>query len=105
MPAPPENLDGGGGTSPNSSGKIETTLKLLCSMSANHHRACWEDVTNDTPLDFSSKPGCVVFTSIVSASFWLIEIPNWMSSDIMTLVDQLYRVMRFGRSDDSGRHA
>jgi hypothetical protein len=59
-------------------------------MSANHHRAYWEDVTNDTPLVFSG--GCVQFTSVVSASFWLVECPNWMSSDALTLVDQLYRV-------------
>ena len=60
-------------------------------MSGNHHRACWEDVTNDTPLQFGN--GCVQFTSIVSASFWLVDCPNWMCADVMALVDQLYKVI------------
>lgn len=70
--------------------QIETSLKLVCSMSANMHRSCWEDVTMETPLSFAN--GCVQFTSIISASFWLINCPNWMSQDAMTLVDQLYKV-------------
>ncbi|XP_059087243.1 ankyrin-3-like [Tigriopus californicus] len=69
--------------------QIETSLKLVCSMSANMHRSCWEDVTMETPLSFAN--GCVQFTSIISASFWLINCPNWMSQDAMTLVDQLYK--------------
>ena len=75
---------------PEDSSQIETTLRLVCSMSGNHHRACWEDVTDDTPLVFGN--GCVTFTSILSASFWLVECPNWMISDVMCLVDQLYKV-------------
>lgn len=98
LPAPPETPAGNSAFDPGecsggvggSGGPIETTLKLVCSLSGNHHRACWQDMTNDTPLTFAN--GCVQFTTIVSASFWLIECPNWMSSDIMTLVDQLYKV-------------
>ena len=69
---------------------IETTLKLVCSMSGNRKRACWEDVTDTTPLQFTS--GGIQFTSVVSASFWVIDCPTWMSSDVMSLVDQLYKV-------------
>jgi hypothetical protein len=79
-----------GNPAPEDSSQIETTLRLVCSMSGNLHRACWEDVTDDTPLIFGN--GCVQFTSILSASFWLIECPNWMISDVMCLVDQLYKV-------------
>ena len=40
-----------------------------------------------------TSPGSVQFTSLVSASFWLVHCPNWMSSDVISLVDQLYKVM------------
>ena len=36
-------------------------------------------------------PGTVQFTSLVSASFWLVHCPNWMSSDVISLVDQIYK--------------
>lgn len=87
-PPTPGDTDGIGGGMPNA--PIETTLKLVCSMSGNHNRACWEDVTDTTPLTFTS--GGIQFTSVVSASFWAIDCPKWMSSDVMTLVDQLYKV-------------
>ena len=77
------------------SAPIETTLKLVCSMSANRRHACWEDVTDTTPLTFTS--GGVQFTSVVSASFWVIDCPKWMSNDVMSLVDQLYKVRNLGR--------
>jgi hypothetical protein len=38
------------------------------------------------------SPGSVQFTSLVSASFWLVHCPNWMSSDVISLVDQIYKV-------------
>ena len=38
------------------------------------------------------SPGTVQFTSLVSASFWLVYCPNWMSSDVISLVDQIYKV-------------
>ena len=36
--------------------------------------------------------GAVQFTSIVSASFILVHCPNWMSCDLISLVDQLHKV-------------
>ena len=130
------------------SSQIETSLRLVCSMSGNHSRAVWEDVTDTTPMtihlndahDFeddvpgetaaivehdtsshgtpsrqrakprkkqkssesprsakssssvSSSPGHVEFTTLVSASFWLVHCPNWMRSDMLQLVDQIYKV-------------
>ena len=127
---------------------IETSLRLVCSMSGNHSRAVWEDVTDTTPMTIhlnealeydeepiteptiivendttshgtpsrqrakyrrrpkssesprsakssssvSSSPGYVEFTTLVSASFWLVHCPNWMRSDMLSLVDQLYKV-------------
>ena len=40
----------------------------------------------------SRSPGSVQFTSLVSAAFWLVYCPNWMSSDVISLVDQIYKV-------------
>ena len=36
--------------------------------------------------------GAIQFTSIVSASFLLVHCPNWMSCDLISLVDQLHKV-------------
>lgn len=112
--------------------EIEMSLRLVCSMSGNHAKAYWEDVTDNTPMtvvlnnnklenkhdlpqaeverDAASavdlrkpnlppisstedkSPGSVQFTSLVSASFWLVHCPNWMSSDVISLVDQIYKV-------------
>jgi len=41
--------------------------------------------------DNSRSPGSVQFTSLVSAAFWLVYCPNWMSSDVISLVDQIYK--------------
>ena len=38
------------------------------------------------------SPGSVQFTSLVSASFWLVYCPNWMSLDVISLVDHIYKV-------------
>ena len=115
--------------------EIEMSLRLVCSMSGNHAKAFWEDVTDNTPMtvvlnkndntpenkhdlsqveverdvsvatdlrkpnqpqiqpiDDEKCPGTVQFTSLVSASFWLVHCPNWMSSDVISLVDQIYKV-------------
>ena len=71
-------------------GGIETSLRLICSMSANHQRAVWEDVTDTTPMTIYQ--GYARFTTVVSASFWMVYCPNWMSSDIMRVVDPIYKV-------------
>ena len=44
----------------------------------------------------SRSPGSVQFTSLVSAAFWLVYCPNWMSSDVISLVDQIYKVSKRG---------
>ena len=41
----------------------------------------------------STSSGFVQFTTLVSASFWLVDCPNWMRSDMLQLVDQLYKVL------------
>ena len=130
--------------------QIETSLRLVCSMSGNHSRAVWEDVTDTTPMTIhlndsldvedenamensvtvendnsgqgtprtrskyrrrpksaesprsaksttsvsSTSPGYVEFTTLVSASFWLVHCPNWMRSDMLQLIDQIYKVTR-----------
>ena len=62
-------------------------------MSANHQRAVWEDVTDTTPMTIYQ--GYARFTTLVSASFWMVYTPNWMSSDIMRVVDPIYKVSRY----------
>ena len=71
---------------------IETSLRLVCSMSANHSRAVWEDVTDSTPMTIYQ--GYAQFTTVISASFWLVHCPNWMSSDLLYMVDTLYKVLK-----------
>lgn len=44
-------------------------LRLLCSITGGINKAQWEDVTGSTPL--SVIDGCLVFTTTVSARFWL----------------------------------
>uniref|UniRef100_A0A0K2T5D4 Putative LOC100874737 [Megachile rotundata] n=1 Tax=Lepeophtheirus salmonis TaxID=72036 RepID=A0A0K2T5D4_LEPSM len=68
---------------------IETCLKLVCSMSGNFNKAYWEDVTDTTPIDIID--GCIQFTSVISASFWLINVPKWMSSDVILTTDSLHK--------------
>lgn len=46
-------------------------LHLLCSITGGQNRAIWEDVTGSTPL--SIVEDCLVFTTTVSARFWLIH--------------------------------
>jgi len=68
---------------------IETSLMLMCSMSGSGSRAVWEDVTLSTPLSFSHN--CVQFTTVVSAQFWLLRLPAWMSSDKLSVADKIFR--------------
>lgn len=46
-------------------------LHLLCSITGGANRALWEDVTGSTPLSIVGD--CLVFTTTVSARFWLIH--------------------------------
>ena len=61
----------------------------MCSMSGSGYRAIWEDVTMSTPLSFSH--GCVQFTTVVSAQFWLLRLPAWMASDKLAIADKIFR--------------
>ena len=85
-------------------------LQLLCSMSAAGSRALWEDVTRSTPLSIAGVlyhqhhhhhhchhpnshhyhhhhphghlyQGCVQFTTVVSAQFWLLHIPPSIANE------------------------
>ena len=55
-----------------------------------HQRAVWEDVTDTTPLTIFQ--GYARFTTLVSASFWMVYCPNWMSSDLLGVIDTIYKV-------------
>jgi hypothetical protein len=64
----------------------------------NHHQQ--EPVGNVRPtgnglsknVRVEDESGSVQFTSIVSASFLVVHCPNWMSCDLISLVDQLHKV-------------
>ena len=71
----------------------------------NKHQLDRADVGQDTATAFDLRnlepvlhleedrsPGSVQFTSLVSASFWLVYCPNWMSLDVISLVDHIYKV-------------
>ena len=47
---------------------------------------------NGRSVAIEELDGCVQFTSIVSASFMLVHCPNWMSCDLISLVDQMHKV-------------
>ena len=85
-------------TDENEGGGGLNSLRLVCSMSANHSRAVWEDVTESTLMTVEeaaseSSSECVQFTSVVSATFWLVRCPPWMRPDLLTLVDKLHKVI------------
>lgn len=50
-------------------------LRLLCSISGGSNRAVWEDVTGNTPTSIQDK--CLVFTTTISARFWLGHCQRW----------------------------
>ena len=52
-------------------------------------RAAWEDVTTSTPLTYHQ--GTVQFNTVVSAAFWLVNLPTWMVEDSVGMLDKLYR--------------
>jgi len=69
----------------------DTLMLLLCSMSAAGSRALWEDVTQSTPLSIAG--GCVQFTTVVSAQFWLLSIPSSMSNERIQVAERLYKAV------------
>jgi len=69
----------------------DTLLALLCSMSGAGSRALWEDVTRSTPLSIAG--GCVQFTTVVSAQFWLLHLPSSISNERIQVAERLYRAV------------
>lgn len=51
--------------------ETSANLHLLCSITGGQNRAIWEDVTGSTPL--SIVEDCLIFTTTVSARFWLVH--------------------------------
>lgn len=50
---------------------LSANLHLLCSITGGQNKALWEDVTGSTPL--SIVDDCLIFTTTVSARFWLVH--------------------------------
>ena len=61
----------------------------MCSMSGAGTRCVWEDVTLSTPLVVSNNSA--QFTTVVSAQFWLLKLPTWMTCDKIAMVDNIFR--------------
>lgn len=51
--------------------ELSGNLHLLCSITGGQNKALWEDVTGSTPL--SIVEDCLIFTTTVSARFWLVH--------------------------------
>lgn len=73
---------------------LPTDKYNLSAASVNQDPATAVDLRTSKPIKAieDRSPGSVQFTSLVSASFWLVHCPNWMSSDVISLVDQIYKV-------------
>lgn len=48
-------------------------LRLLCSITGGLSKSIWEDVTGSTPSLSVTQDNCLVFTTTVSARFWLVH--------------------------------
>jgi len=70
---------------------VERSVVLLCSMCESGSRAVWENVTASTPLNIHQ--GTVEFNTVVSAAFWLVNLPTWMVEDSTTMLDKIFRSM------------
>ena len=58
-------------------------------MSGAGTRSVWEDVTVSTPLLINSTSA--QFSTVVSAQFWLIRLPTWMTLDKLAITDNIFR--------------
>jgi hypothetical protein len=38
------------------------------------------------------QQGSLEFTSVVSAAFWLVNLPTWMAADAIPMLDKLFRL-------------
>lgn len=69
---------------------LSANLRLLCSITGGQNRAIWEDVTGSTPL--SVVDGCLLFTTTVSARFWLVHCQRPQHcSDSTRYAQEIYR--------------
>lgn len=65
-------------------------LHLLCSITGGQNRASWEDVTGSTPM--SIVDDCILFTTTVSARFWLVHCRQAQHSlDSSKFATEIYR--------------
>jgi hypothetical protein len=39
------------------------------------------------------QQGSLEFTSVVSAAFWLVNLPTWMAADAIPMLDKLFRLV------------
>jgi hypothetical protein len=46
------------------------------------------------PVDLfiTMQQGSLEFTSVVSAAFWLVNLPTWMAADAIPMLDKLFRL-------------
>lgn len=87
LPLP--GLDPRAPSSSQSNSPSDMALVLLCSMSGAGSRAVWEDVTRSTPLSFSTHS--VQFSTVVSAQFWLLQLPQHLTKDVTHIAEKLFR--------------
>lgn len=72
------------------SSRSHDNLRLLCSITGGSNRALWEDVTDSTPLSIVDQ--CLIFTTTVSARFWLAHSRKAeISRDIAKYADEVWR--------------
>ena len=69
---------------------ISIIVQLMCSMSGAGTRCVWEDVTVTTPM-LTTNNETVQFSTVVSAQFWLLRLPTWMTVDKLTVTDNMFR--------------
>lgn len=71
-------------------GDSSSNLHLLCSITGGQNRAIWEDVTGSTPVSITGD--CLVFTTTVSARFWLVHCRQaHQSLDSTKFAAEIYR--------------
>lgn len=69
---------------------LSANLRLLCSITGGQSKAIWEDVTGSTPLSISDK--CLLFTTTVSARFWLVHCHRAQSCpNVARFAQEIYR--------------
>lgn len=70
--------------------RSDSNLRLLCSINGGSNRAVWEDVTDSTPLSIVDQ--CLVFTTTVSARFWLAHCQrSEHCAEIARCADDIWR--------------